>query len=409
MNQLNSLRVFVALSALSLCVACGVMEKDYDAGKSWAERGGKTIVITASVEDPTDATKTFLDGTHVVWQAGDKIKVFDALHPSGVEFSLVSNFDGQRVASFVGSEMAATGPYYAVYPASVAGTLEGEKMNITLPQSQTLSAGSFGNGASIAVAVTDDLMQGFSFKNILGAVKVSLSSGIDATGVRIETKGDEALWGQATVTLESGEPSLTLSNPDPARQIVEATGAASGSEFYVMLPPDALAAGYVVQVTNNENYTTWMASQASENTKVVRAGIMSIPAFAYEARIISSFLNLTPDTGNLVYGYYSGINAGGNWQPFVFSKATGHYAHVVEDSIRYFRVQDFSVAKMYEFAVPAGMELGDSSDSITVVSVVGSTFTEPTEGTFTLVQKTADAGWFVSADNTTGFVLLMEN
>ena len=409
MKKQNSFRALWALPVLALCMACGVIEKDYDAGKSWAERGGKTIVITASVEDPTDATKTLLDGSHVVWKTGDKIKVFDANHPSGVEFSLVSTFDGQRVASFAGSEMAATGPYYAVYPASAAGTFDGTGVSITLPQNQTLSAGSFGNGANIAVASTGDLMQGFSFKNVLGAVKVSLSSSIDATGVRIETKGDEALWGQATVSMASGVPSLTISNPDPTRQIVEATGAANGSEFYVMLPPDALAAGYVVQVTNNEKNTTWKASQASENTKVVRAGILSIPTFAYEARIKSSFFNLSPEAGCLVYGYYSGINAGGNWQPFVFSKATGYYAHKEDAASRTFRVQDFAAVKMYQVVIPAGIELGESSDAITVESVIGSTYTEPTAGAFTLVQKTADAGWFVSADNTTGFVLLLEN
>ena len=407
-------RALAALPVILTCVSCAVaMEPDFShystRGRSWAQRlPVNTMAVTASVEQPSDGTNT---GT-VKWKAGDKIRIFNTTNPEGVEFTLEEACDGLTVGTFMGEVLSGTGPFYAVYPSCVAGSLNGEEVDIVVPQKQELVSGSFGNGANIAFAKVEDLSQKFPFRNVLGAVKVSLSSHIGAACVRIETKADEALWGPATVCMAGDIPSLTFTKPQPSRQIVEASGNATGKDFYVMAPPGTLADGFILQVSDGWNDTMFKSASASENNRVVRSGVVPLPALEFAPQVQSAFLSLTPALPtNLIYGYYDGIGAGGTLVPyFTFSKATGYYANITEaGESRTFRMQDFSAGKMYQFVVPARLALGGSYDTITVESVVGSEYTAPTPFTFRLVQKTDEAGWFVSEDYSKGFIISLED
>ena len=268
-------RVLAALPVAMACVSCAVaLEPDFPhystRGRNWAQRlPANTMAVTASVEQPSDGTNT---GT-VKWKAGDKIRIFNTTNPEGVEFTLEEACDGLTVGTFMGEVLSGAGPFYAVYPSCVAGSLNGEEVDIVVPQKQELVSGSFGNPANIAFAKVEDLSQKFPFRNVLGAVKVSLSSHIGAACVRIETKADESLWGPATVCMAGGIPSLTFTKPQPSRQIVEASGNATGKDFYVMVPPGTLADGFILQVSDGWNDTMLQSASASENNRVVRFGV----------------------------------------------------------------------------------------------------------------------------------------
>ena len=401
-------RALWALPVLMTCMACAVaLETDYEVEKSFTKRSSleKTFVISASVEEPADETKTQLSGTDVVWKTGDQIRIFDASHTTGVVYDLQDGGDGKKSATFAGGDLAATGPYYAVYPASVEGTFNGSSVTFDIPKTQTLAAGTFGNGANIAFATVTDKADAFVFKNVLGAVKIQLNNSTTVTDVRIETKGAECLWGTATVAMDgSGLPEITsLTNTAYDNQIVTASkaGGVAGTEFYIMVPPGALASGFVVHVMDNASKA--MVKSANAVT-VTRSVITRMPAFEYTVQFQSAFLDLSP----LPFGYFSGINPGGTPSSFVFNKSTSQFANKVESTTRTFRVQDFTAGKMYQFVAPATLELG-CQYSVSVESVVGSTYTAPASTTFTLVQKTANAGWFVSSDNTKGFIISLED
>ena len=411
-------RGLVALSVVTACVSCAVaLESDFPhystGGKSWAKRlPVNTMAVTASVEEPSNETNAVMDRSMVKWKAGDKIKIFNASNPEGMEFTLDEACDGLTAGTFMGEVLSGTGPFYAVYPSCVAGSLNGEEVDIVVPQEQELASGSFGNHANIAFAKVEDLSQKFPFSNVLGAVKVSLSSNISATCVRIETKADEPLWGAATVSMAGDIPSLTFTDTQPSRQIVEASGKATGKDFYVMAPPGTLADGFLIQITDGWNDTMIKSASASEDQRVVRSGVVPLPTLEFAPQVQSAFLSLTPAfPTNLIYGYYDGIEAGGTLVPyFTFSKATGYYASKAEaGESRTFRMQDFSAGKMYQFVVPANLALGGIYDTITVESVVGTEYTAPTPVTFRLVQKTDEAGWFVSEDYSKGFIISLED
>lgn len=399
-------RALWALPVLMTCMACAVaLETDYEVEKSFTKRSslGKTIAITASVEEPNDETKTALDGSSVVWRQGDVIRVFDSMGAHG-DFTLDNACDGLTTGTFTGT-FSGTGPYYAVYPADVAQSLDETSVVIDIPKTQTLAAGTFGDKANIAFATAATLSDAFSFKNVLGAVKIQLSSSITATDVRIETKGTELLWGTATVAMDgSGLPEITnLTNTAYDKQIVTASkaGGVAGTEFYVMVPPGALASGFVVHVMDNASKA--MVKTATAVT-MTRSAITPMPEFEYAGQFQSAFLTLAA----FPFGYFSGINPGGTPSSFVFNKSTSQFANKVESTTRTFRVQDFTAGKMYQFVAPATLELG-SQYSVSVESVVGSTYSAPASTDFKLVQKTANAGWFVSSDNTKGFIISLED
>ena len=401
-------RALWALPVLMTCMACAVaLETDYEVEKSFTKRSslGKTVAITASIEEPNDETKTALSGSTVVWKEGDVIRVFDSTGAHG-DFTLDNSCDGLTTGTFTGT-FSGTGPYYAVYPADVAQSLSGTSVVINIPNTQTLAAGTFGNGANIAFATAANLTDAFSFKNVLGAVKIQLSSSITATDVRIETKGTELLWGTATVGMSGGVPNISsLTNTAYDNQIVTASkaGGVAGTEFYVMVPPEALASGFMVHIMDNANKAMVKTAVAAANNKVVRSTITPMPEFEYAGQFQSAFLTLAA----FPFGYFSGINPGGTPSSFVFNKSTSQFANKVASTTRTFRVQDFTAGKMYQFVAPATLELG-SQYSVSVESVVGSTYTAPASTDFKLVQKTTNAGWFVSSDNTKGFIISLED
>ena len=400
-----------ALSALSVTMAftaCRVaLETDLqNAYQSTIRRSsGPQMVLVATMETPEGETKTSLSSLQVLWTSGDKIKVFNSTNPEGIEYTLSSG-SGQVVGEFTGDALSGGGPFYAVYPASAAGTLSGSSVSINIPQGQTLTAGTFGNGANIAVAKANNLSDALNFKNVLGAVCIRLSSSITATRVRIQTKGTEYLCGSGTVNMSGDVPSLSIATGTTDNQIVEATGSATGTAFYLMLPPNALAKGFITQVAAGSN-AMLKEAPTSESNKITRSGIVAMPELAFVNQVPSSFLNLSAP-----FGYWGAISSD---PTFAFNNATSQYATKVGTSDRTFRMQDFSTPtpEMYSFLLPKAPALGlgvDDSFTVTLESVVGSTYTAPADaGTFRLVQKTSNAGWFVSSDNTKGFIISLED
>lgn len=407
MNIKLLVRGMAALSVMMACAACRVtlesdLQNPYEA--SSRRSGVSRMVLVAMQETPEAETKTSLNGLQVLWSAEDKIKVFNAANPGGVVFSLKAESAGQSVGEFTGDIIGGDGPFYAVYPAGAAGTLTGDAVSIAVPQTQTLTSGSFGNGANIAVAKVNNLSEDLSFKNVLGAVCIQLSGTTDVSRIRIQTKGAERLWGSGTVAMSEGTPTLTLDAGTTDNQILEATGAASGTAFYLMLPPDALAGGFIIQVAVGES-AMLKEAPATERNKIARSGIVAMPAFGFVSQLPSSFLNISATP----FGYWAAF---GSEQTFTFNKATSQYATKVGETDQTFRMQDFTTQKMFSFVLPKTLPLGLSGEGFDtrLESVVGSEYAEPSSaGTFRLVQKTSSAGWFVSSDNTKGFIISLED
>lgn len=389
---------FVITIGISACSA--TLESEYQLESSWRERASVrpyTVVLTATIE-PTVDTKTAMSGYQVVWKTGDQIKVYNESHPDGVLFTLESSCDGLAEGTFTGS-IDGSGPYYAVYPASAAtGSLAAGEVGLTIPQVQTLAGDSFGSGANVAFAKVDAISDPMTFKNILGAVEINLSAAISVTGIRIQTKAAEPLWGEATVSMAGDTPTLTMAPGTVDNQLIKLDGSVSSNKFYLMLPPETLASGFILQVFSG-GLAMFSTGSANINNKIVRSGIVQMPALTFSGKIQSSFLDTT---GAL--GYYENIAPSGVISSFAFAKSSFQYA----TKSRYFRLQSMSLGKMYEFTIAADPVLGGVS-SVTVNSLIGATANSATED-YVLVQKTTDALWFVSkADQQKGVIFKTED
>lgn len=399
-----------ALSALSVTMAftaCRVaLETDLqNAYESTTRRSsGAQMVLVATMETPEGETKTTLSGSQVLWKAGDQIKIFDS-GTGSVTLTLAPECDGQAVGEFPGTILLGSGPYYAVYPASAAVSRSSNNLSINIPQEQTLTADSFGNGNNIAVAKIASLDDALHFKNVLGAVCIQLSSSITATRVRIQTKGTEYLCGSGTVDMSGDVPSLSIATGTTDNQIVEANGSASGTAFYLMLPPNALANGFITQVAAGSN-AMLKEAPASESNKITRSGIVAMPELAFVNQVPSSFLDISAAP----FGYWASFSSP---KTFTFSMTTSQFASKVGTVSRTCRMQDFSTGRMYSFELSKAPALGLSGEGYAVMheSVEGNNYTSrsPLSTNFHLVQKTSNAGWFVSSDNTKGFIISLED
>lgn len=385
--------------------ACSVKEIDYRSNEKAKpqEEAVPQMVISATLDDAY--TKTQLSGNTIVWEAADQIRLFNSANPAGVVYTLSGKTGGTQ-AQFTGPAISGSGPFYAVYPASSATGLSGSAVSVDLPQVQVLTPGSFGKGASLSMAVVDNIADNFYFQNAMGAVCFTLEGATSIKGVRVQSKGTEALCGSGSLSLQGGVPTLALDGTTPESQTVSLEGTASTGPFYMMLPPDALAGGFMAEFKDSEDMVMVLSGKASVNNTVNRSEVRNMPAFSFEQQIKAAFLE-TPATA---FGFYDKTGTSETMSAFGFDKLNCQYATSTDGSTtRHLRVQSLPLGKYYSFETPYTLDLGETYDSISVESVVGSTYTAPTAGTYRVIRTSSEAAWLATPDWQKGIILWMED
>lgn len=174
-------KIFLALAAVAALASC-VDEKNI----APEQTGDNLVTITAL------ATKTTLDGTSVVWENGDVIKVvlsggeaqdFEALSVEGSTATFQGKFENPVTAQTA----------YAVYPSTAVSP---SGISHTLPAEQTGTV-TTGMNLSYAELDVDDLVAGSTeavFSNALTLVKVVVPGGVKSVSL---TSSSAALVGTA--------------------------------------------------------------------------------------------------------------------------------------------------------------------------------------------------------------------
>ena len=226
----------------------------------------------ASFEDSFTKTVAGDDGS-VLWMKNDQITIFEK-STVGHAFKFTGR-NGAHSGGFSmveGSDYGAGEPmecYYAVYPHSDDNTLEttGELI-LTFPSEQSYEADSFGPGANLSVAKSDN--NHFSFKNIGGYLTFSLY-GDDVTVSSITLKGNngEKIAGDMSVFMEEGsDPASSFLSGKYYDTYTEITltcdpgvklGATSdeGTAFWFVVPPISFENGltFIVRDTQGNTFT----------------------------------------------------------------------------------------------------------------------------------------------------------
>lgn len=300
--------------------------------------------FTASVEN-FDATKTALDGNHVVWSAADQLAIFQGFGVADL-YEIADASAGSSSAKFVHKTSGLGDDFFggvemndprnvAFYPyAEGLGAYSEEGAwvvtNVTLPATQVYSENSFGNGAFPMVAVTETMDDhNLRFKNVLGAVKFQFTGSAVVKSIALKGNNGEVLAGKATVTAHDGfeTPSVVLAK-DGATEVVLDCGegvqlSSEATNFVVALPPVEFEKGFTATVTytNGKTYTV----EATAANEVLRSGILAMPevelwasaeklgdvTLATNPSMTEVALKLTIDNADAT-GFY-GIFAPGMW------------------------------------------------------------------------------------------------
>ena len=262
--------------------------------------------FSASVESFESPTKTSMTPEkYVVWSQNDRLAIFQgstladeykvsdaSVGKANGTFSIVadnSNINGEFSA---GTELPCN---VALYPYADDLTLIGSVLEdegtiyeiegLTLPAEQVYVEGSFANGAFPMVAVTETLSDhNLKFKNVFGAMKLSLRGTQSVKSIKVEGKNNEQLSGSATITVyaDNSTPSVTMAGTDDAAKTV-VLDCGSGvqldedvlTEFIISLPPVTFNKGFVVTINDIEGNVKTL--ETDKCNAILRSSILVMP------------------------------------------------------------------------------------------------------------------------------------
>ena len=387
----------LALAVLS-AVRCKNAEQDGPATRT----RGKQVTIMATLEQPVGTKTSLSSDREVLWSVGDQIRVYNGGTPEGIVYTLTDG-DGTTAGKFTGDPLTGEGPFYAIYPASAGGTLGENGIAVTLPSKQEYAAGSFGSGAAVSVAKADKIKK-LNFKNVLGGVSLAVTSSKAFSGIRLQTKGDEALNGSGTITLGEEDPAITVTRTSDDNSFLylrcpEAVTAPAS--FILMLPPGAFASGFLVEFLDSEGNVMFRSAKAQDSNTVTRSTILDMPVTEYTAQYKADFFESES------FGYFKSIGAGQTPVPLTYDEETGQYAFQNTTGSRRVRVQNLSQGFYADITTPNEMTLGGTAEA-SVTTLEGSNKTSATKQ-YKVLKKSGNKVWMVNETDKVGIIQLMED
>lgn len=384
--------------AVLLVVQCKNAEQDGPATRT----RGKQVTIMATLEQPVGTKTSLSSDREVLWSVGDQIRVYNGGTPEGIVYTLTDG-DGTTAGKFTGDPLTGEGPFYAIYPASAGGTLGENGIAVTLPSRQEYAAGSFGRGAAVSVAKADKIKK-LNFKNVLGGVSLAVTSSKAFSGIRLQTKGDEALNGSGTITLGEEDPAITVTRTSDDNSFLylkcpEAVTAPAS--FILMLPPGAFASGFLVEFLDSEGNVMFRSAKAQDSNTVTRSNILDMPVTEYTAQYKADFFESES------FGYFKSIGAGQTPVPLTYDEETGQYAFQNTTGSRRVRVQNLTQGFYADITTPNEMTLGETAEA-SVTTLEGSNKTSATKQ-YKVLKKSGNKVWLVNETDKVGIIQLMED
>lgn len=216
--------------------------------------GKVPMVFTAVAQE----TKSVISGKSILWEADDRIAIFDGSDIN--EFTVSGLSDGNRRASFSGAA-APAGVYAAVVPFSAMtnSSPANNRVSITMPSTQTIIGdGLVDSEAMISTAVSDGASS-LSFSNQFALLKLTLSSN-DIFSVKLIGNNGEPVNGTNHFYYDGeGAPYVDFSNAagEGITLYYKASKDASNSAFpagsyCIALWPTEFSDGYSLILTDTD-------------------------------------------------------------------------------------------------------------------------------------------------------------
>ena len=246
-KDLYLLVALLTLVSLFSLIAC---QKEKDA----------KVLFTATIENPNIQCKTAITSAGVMtWLNGDQIAVFDNGGDGTVSHLAATPTGNHKTADFTivsGYEEPSNGPYYAIYPASIAT----EYNTITLPTEYTYDGSRF-DAPMYAYSTNNKLV----FKNLCGVMQLNLTASKCINSIVITT--NQAITGEFNLDYNGGSPNMIATQNNNGNTLsinfdnsVDCNG--NGQSFYIYLP----IGNY------SEMSITFYATDATYCTKSLQSG-----------------------------------------------------------------------------------------------------------------------------------------
>lgn len=288
-------KILIAFALLAGFAACQREEfVPEDAQQAYAVRDS----YAASSE--SSQTRTAMDGLNVIWSENDKVAVFE--NTDALLAYTVSSGAGTTVAELgltsgnaaSGSDIGSVVAYYP-YASDVACSKNDAaslNVDVTLPSVQNYAEDSFGPGAFPMAAVSDISAESLSFKNVSGALKLSLTGSVKVKSITLRGNEGEPVAGNADVTVWSdGEsvPAVEMAADAVSYVTLDCgSGVQLGSEavsFVIAVPPTKFESGFTVTVTDAQGMS--MEIRTDNPQEIKRNTVLKMPVKEYEAAAVT--------------------------------------------------------------------------------------------------------------------------
>lgn len=153
--------------------------------------------------------------------------------------------------------------HYAVYPYDSTIKLSDDGiLTVNFPSEQTYAEKSFGRGANIMVAATENTSDyNLQFRNVGSYLRVSFwGKNQKVKSIVVESNGNEIISGSAKVTpVYAGEPTCEMTgsgkgitlNCEEAVEVSSSSG--SPTDFWIVLPPTTFTKGFTVTIVDDND------------------------------------------------------------------------------------------------------------------------------------------------------------
>lgn len=240
------------------------------ANDEFLSENGTTLV---SVSLP-ELSKTYF-GAHagssysVYWSASDAIQI------NGANSTGISISSGNKSAAEFTIGAFLSYPYRAVYPAALASGYVADSVVVTLPATQSYTAGSYDPAAGVMLgyASSGDV----SFKSAMAFLKVNISGGSDSdpiASVRVRSNidmsgsggdyGRQSMSGAFVANFSSAGGSLVRRVNDGSSVTLDCgSGVAQGTDLFIAIPPQTYSKGInLFIVDTNGDYQEVVSSKS---------------------------------------------------------------------------------------------------------------------------------------------------
>ena len=189
--------------------------------------GYEMVEFSATTVDIKTTVEVNDDGTHgaTLWAKGDQLSIF---WNNGKGTADLEGEGGANIGKFKGSVPQGVKATHAVYPSSVAASVVGNTVKVTIPAEQpgTFSAGNI----SVAEVAEDNSL---AFNNINAFLCVQLVSD-EVTKIHVKSVGGHALVGTVPVTF-TGESAEFSAAESTASEVTMAAG--KKGHYYISIVP----------------------------------------------------------------------------------------------------------------------------------------------------------------------------